>query len=151
MKNLDYHFIKKNTINNIKQGYIAPSEIDGFGLFAKVNIDCGDILCILDGQIVSWDMYHEIQKNLTLYMESPYEKYIFMEWNALDENTLLVRSLRTKYSYINHSRKPNVEILHHPLRVVAIKDINIDEELTIDYRKESLNYEYIQNHGSTYL
>ena len=31
MKNLDYHFIKKNIINNIKQWHIAPSKINGFG------------------------------------------------------------------------------------------------------------------------
>lgn len=149
--NLDYHFIKENTINNIQQGYIAPSKIDGFGLFAKVDIDKGDILCIFDGQIISWDKYHEIQKNFSSYIQAPYERYIFMEWNALDEETLLVRPFRTKYSYINHARKPNVKIAQYPLRLVAIEDIDKDVEITLDYRKEPLNYEYIKNHGSTYL
>lgn len=148
---LDYHFIIENTINNILQGYIAPSNIDGYGLFAKVNIDKGDILCIFDGQIMSWDKYHEINKNVRQYIQQPYTQYIFMEWNALDENTLLVRPFRTKYSYINHARKPNVKIEKYPLRLVAIDNINKDTELTLDYRKEPLNYEYIKNHGSTYL
>lgn len=151
MKKLDYHFIKKNTINNIRQGYIAPSEIHGFGLFSNINIDKGDILCILDGQIMSWEKYNSIQKVVSPILTSPYEQYIFMEWNALDEDTLLVRSLRTKYSYINHSQTPNTEIFYHPLRIVAIEDIDKDQEILIDYRKEPLNYEYIKNHGSTYL
>ena len=151
MENLDYHFIKKNTINNIKQGYIAPSEIHGFGLFAKVNIDKNDILCVLDGQILSWEKYHNIQNNVSHLIKSPYEQYIFMEWNALDEDTLLVRPFRTKYSYINHSRSPNIKIIHYPLRIVAISDIKLDEEIIIDYREEPLNYEYIKNHGSMYL
>jgi len=149
--NLDYHFVKENTINNILQGYIAPSKIDGFGLFAKVDIDKGDILCIFDGQIISWDKYHQIEEKLSLYIHKPYDQYIFMEWNALDEQTLLVRPFRTKYSYINHSRKPNVKIEKHPLRLIAIEDISKDIEVTLDYRKEPLNYEYIKNHGSTYL
>jgi SET domain-containing protein len=149
--NLDYHFIKENTINNIRQGYIAPSKIDGFGLFANVDIDKEDILCIFDGQIMSWAKYHEIQENLSSQIKSPYEQYIFMEWNALDEETLLVRSFRTKYSYINHARKPNVKIEQYPLRLIAIEDIGKDTEITLDYREEPLNYEYIKNHGSTYL
>ncbi len=151
MNELDYHFVKKNTINNIRQGYIAPSEIDGLGLFAKINIDCQDILCFLDGQVMTWEKYHEIEDAMKEKIVPPYAHYIFMEWNALDKDTLLVRSLRTKYSYINHSRNPNTKILYHPLRVVAIKDIPKDEEITIDYRNEPLNYEYIKNHGSTYL
>lgn len=149
--NLDYHFIKENTINNIKQGYIAPSKIDGFGLFARNNIDKGDILCIFDGQIMSWEKYYEIQENVSPYIKIPYDKYIFMEWNALDEETLLVRPFRTKYSYINHARKPNVEIEKYPLRLIAIEDIVKDTEITLDYRKEPLNDEYIKKHGFSYL
>lgn len=151
MEELDYHFIKENTINNIQQGYIAPSKIHGFGLFSKVNIDQNDILCLLDGQIISWDKYHEIYNNLIDAIKSPFEKYIFMEWNALDEKTLLVRPFRTKYSYINHSRTPNCIILKHPLRIVAYENITKDTELTIDYRKEPLNHEYMRTHGVSYL
>jgi SET domain-containing protein len=148
---LNYHFVKENTIDNIHQGYIAPSQIHGLGLFAKTDIDQGDILCVLDGQVMSWSMYHHIQKNLQREINPPYDQYIFMEWNALDEETLLVRPFRTKYSYINHSRTPNVKIKKFPLRLVAINDIKTDEEITVDYRCEPLNYEYIKNHGSTYL
>ncbi len=150
MKNLDYTFIQKNTIDNIKQGQIAPSKIHGYGLFAKVDIDAMDILCVLDGQVIGWDHYIKIKENIS-NLAGSLEEYFFMEWNALDEETLLVRPLRTKYSYINHSRTPNVTIQRHPLRIIAMKNISIGTEITIDYRNEPLNDEYINNHGSTYL
>ena len=151
MDRLDLTFINRNIIDNIKQAYISNSSIHGFGLFAKVDIDKNDILCVLDGQVISWDKYNSITNNLSMHIQEPYVQYFFMEWNALSEDTLLVRSLRTKYSYINHSRTPNTKLLYHPIRVVAIKDIPKDEEITIDYTKEPLNYEYIKNHGSSYL
>lgn len=151
MNNLDYDFVKKNTIDNIRQGIIKPSKIHGYGLFAKNDIDAGDILCFLDGQVVPWNKYVEIQDNISPAVEDPFSQYLFMEWNALDEETLLVRTLRTKYSYINHSRFPNTKIYKHPLRIIATENINTDNEILLDYRDEPLNPEYIKNHGSTYL
>jgi len=70
----------------------------------------GTILGFLDGQVMPWAQYNEIMKNTDL---GYFNSYIFMEWNALDKNTLLVRAFRTKYSYINHSRKPNVAIKYN--------------------------------------
>lgn len=151
MRNLDYKFIIDNTIDNIQQGYIDKSELHGFGLFSKIDIDENDILCVLDGQVISWDLYNKIRKNMASFITKPYEQYLFMEWNALNQENLLVRSLRTKYSYINHSRTPNTKIIYNPIQIVAIKEIAKDEEITIDYSKEPLNYEYVKNHGSSYL
>ncbi|MFW5794392.1 MAG: SET domain-containing protein [Bacillota bacterium] len=140
--------IKKNypIINNIKNTYIQKSNIDGDGLFTKKEFKKDEILGELDGQIISWDLYNSLKK---LYDEN--KDYFFGEWNALDEKTLLVRALRTKYSYINHSRKPNLKLIYNPLRIVAIEDIPENTELTLDYRKEPLRKEYIENHGKYYL
>nr|WP_297880534.1 SET domain-containing protein-lysine N-methyltransferase [uncultured Campylobacter sp.] len=102
----------------------------------------------LDGQVMPWAQYNEIMKNTDL---GYFNSYIFMEWNALDKNTLLVRAFRTKYSYINHSRKPNVAIKYNPMRVEAIKDITKNNEILIDYRKEPLNDNYIKNYGKEFL
>ncbi len=146
-----YDFIEKNIIDNIPHGYIAPSKIHGYGLFAKVDIHEGDILCTLDGQIVSWDMYQILVNNLRDKVQEPYDQYFFMEWNALDETTLLVRSLRTKYSYINHDRHPNTQLKKYPLRIVAVHDIKRDTEITLDYRCEPLHPDYIKIYGATYL
>ncbi len=151
MKNLDINFIKKNIVNNIIHGYIKKSTLDGFGLFATKDINKNEILCILDGQVILWSTYEQIKEAITKNITEPYSKYFFMEWNAIDKKTLLVRALRTKYSYINHSRDPNTKIAYNPMRIIAIKKIVKDEEITLDYRKEPLNEEYIKAHGNTYL
>ncbi len=148
---MDLDFINDIIIDNIAKGYIESSEIHGFGLFAKDYIAKGDILCILDGQIMSWSKYNEIEKKSISHIKESFAEYIFMEWNALDEETLLVRPFRTKYSYINHSRKPNIVIKKFPLRIIALENIDKDVELTLDYRREPLNSEYIKNHGYSYL
>jgi len=147
MNKLSLNFIIENTIDNITKGYISESTIDGFGLFAKNDINIGDILCILDGQVVAFDKYYKIKDNISPMIDKPYCKYIFEEWNVLDEDTLLVRSLRTKYSYINHSKFPNTKIIYHPIRVIATKYISKGEEILIDYRKEPLNKKYINSIG----
>lgn len=132
--------------DNIQHTYIQISPIHGKGLFAGTHIKKDTVLCELDGQVMPWDYYDELKKQ---YDEQ--EDYLFGEWNAIDENTLLVRALRTKYSFINHSRSPNLVVRDKPTRVVSIRDIKAHEELTLDYRKEPLRKEYISNHGKTFL
>jgi len=144
----DFNFINKNVIDNIKFTHIAESRIDGFGLFADKNLDSGTILCFLDGQVISWDHYDGMAKTINL---GKYQDYIFMEWNALDTNTLLVRAFRTKYSYINHSSVPNVEIKYNPIRIETIKQINKNDEIVIDYNKEPLKKEYLDDKEKGFL
>ena len=84
--------------------------------------------------------------------QSPFGAFspdLFMEWNALDTETLLIRPFRTKYSYINHSRSPNTMLARFPLRLTAIFDIDPGDELTIDYRREPLSDDYLRS--ATYL
>lgn len=131
--------INERTVNNIKDTYIDISPIHGFGLFAKKPIQAGAILCELDGQKMDWYHYEKLRKTINL---GEYQDYIFMEWNALDTKTLLVRAFRTKYSYINHSKTPNVEIKYGPIRIEAIREISEHDELTIDYSREPLSEEY---------
>ena len=113
--------INERIIDNIKNTYIDISSIHGFGLFAKKPIQAGAILCELDGQKMDWNHYEKLRKTINL---GEYQDYIFMEWNALDPKTLLVRA---KYS---------------PIRIEVIKDIGEHDELVIDYSKEPLNEEY---------
>ena len=131
--------INERIIDNIRNTYIDISPIHGFGLFAKKPIQAGAILCELDGQKMDWDHYEKLRRTINL---GEYQDYIFMEWNALDPKTLLVRAFRTKYSYINHSSVPNVEIKYSPIRIEVIKDIDEHDELTIDYSREPLSEEY---------
>lgn len=136
-------------IDNILWSEIAPSPIHGFGLFAEHSIPQGAILGFLDGQLMPWDDYDKLvdARNLSSVLREAF----FMEWNALSEELLLVRPFRTKYSFINHSRNPNLQIEKLPLRVTALRDIAQGEELLLDYRCEPLRKEYLEGHGSTYL
>nr|WP_315520148.1 SET domain-containing protein [uncultured Campylobacter sp.] len=144
----DIDFINETVIDNINFTYIAESKIHGFGLFANKNLDSGTILCFLDGQVMNWDHYDEIAKSINL---GKYQNYIFMEWNALSDKTLLVRAFRTKYSYINHSSEPNVEIKYNPIRIEIIKQINKNDEIVIDYNKEPLKKEYLDDKEKGFL
>ena len=136
--------INDRIIDNIRNTYIDISSIHGFGLFTKKAIPAGTVLCELDGQKMDWAHYEKLRKTINL---GEYQDYIFMEWNALDPKTLLVRAFRTKYSYINHSKTPNVEIKYDPIRIEVIKNIDEHEEIVIDYSKEPLNEEYKVNNN----
>lgn len=146
----DIEFVRKVTLDNLLFSYISESKIHGFGLFAEKDIRCGSILGVLDGQVIEWDEYDRLSSMLKDSFGA-YKNYIFMEWNAIDARTLLVRPFRTKYSYINHSYSPNVAIAYNPIRIITIKDIVKNEELVLDYTKEPLRDEYISGHGKTYL
>lgn len=149
-KTQDLAFVRAATIDTIKNTFIKESHLHGFGLFATGAINNEQILYLFDGQIVSTRDYEKIELLMGEQMGA-YKNYIFMECNYLDVNTRLVRNFRTKYSYINHSRSPNVEIKHHPMRLVSLKNIVVGEELTVDYRKENLSPEYLSKPSNQYL
>ena len=146
----DLNFVREFTIDNILFSYIDNSNIHGFGLFASEEIVPKTILGILDGQVMQWDKYDALSHYLKNKMDE-FQNYIFMEWNALDTETLLVRPFRTKYSYINHSYEPNIKIQYNPIRIEAIKKIQKDEELLLNYTNEPLRSDYMEGHGKTYL
>lgn len=127
----------EDVIDNLKYSVIQPSQIHGHGLFATDSITEGTELGSLDGQLIPESLHNK--KNLTL------------EWNAIKEDVLLVRPYRTKYSYINHSRTPNLKLVSNPLRVITKRNISRGEEFTLDYREEKLSKEYIDKKGKYYL
>lgn len=138
-----------HVIDNIPSGGIAPSMVHGSGLFALRPVSKGEILGVLDGQVMGWDAYDQLVTHLNDTGVRFSE--LFLEWNCLTPDTLLVRPFRTKYSFINHSRIPNLALAPFPLRVVALRDIEEGEEFFLDYRKEPLRSEYLEGHGKTYL
>ncbi len=142
--------LRKLTVNNLSFTYIDESSIHGFGLFAEADIPKGTLLGVLDGQVMEWDHYDEIVENFRQEIGSA-AQYLFMEWNALSETVLLVRPFRTSYSFINHSRTPNLVILRNPLRIVSLRDIQAREELLLDYRREPLRERYLEGHGKAFL
>jgi uncharacterized protein len=144
-------FVEKNVVDNIKNTSVGVSAIHGIGLFADSEILSGTSLGVLDGQKILWHQYNAL-RNLTKQDLGIYSAYFFMEWNVLDSETLLVRPFRTKYSYINHSRTPNLQLTKVlPLTIVTLRDIKYGDELTLDYRFEPLPDHYLDSHGKTYL
>jgi SET domain-containing protein len=129
-------------VDNIHNTEIKKSKIHGYGLFATTLIKSGSILCILDGQIVSWSSYDRVSSTKPF---GDYSDNLFMEWNFLEHNVIMFRPFRTKYSFINHSIDPNVILRRYPVTLISIQDIHKGEEITIDYRKEPLNYNYAKN------
>jgi hypothetical protein len=106
----------------------APSSIQGIGLFTDRARRAGELLCVLDGQRIHLDHFPEALE---------------LEWNALSERELLVRPFRTSYGYINHSAAPNSTIEADGVRLVALRDIDAGEELTLDYFADPVPREFL--------
>ena len=140
---------RHETIDNIAGTEIRESKIHGLGLFATKHIPTGVMLCKLDGQVVEYDAYQQTKIRMNLN-ESALNS-LFMEWNALSENKLLARMFRTKYSYINHSRLPNLKLIGSPPELWSVDDIQVGAELLLNYRDEQLPKNYVSGHGATYL
>lgn len=139
-------------IDNIPNTEIKKSKLHGYGLFTNTKIKEGEVLCILDGQYINYDFVKHITK--TIEDRKDIKDCIdikTLEWNQINSNLLLVRNHPTKYRFINHYRVPNLRLLQNPLRVTAIKDIEVGEELLLDYREEDLGDSYLLDHGLTYL
>ncbi|CAM4082340.1 SET domain-containing protein [Shewanella aquimarina] len=147
----DLQFVRSVVVDNIGDTQIDVSELHGFGLFCQeFGFEAGQELCVLDGQVVTIEHYEKIEALVAPNILA-YKNYIFMECNYLGADKLLVRPFRSKYSYINHSRTPNLELKRDPLRVVTLRKIVAGEELTIDYRKEPLPEAYVNNPVKDFL
>jgi len=142
--------VRELTLDNINATRIDKSTLHGFGLFATQSIKQGCILCLLDGQVIDKQIYDHICSAL-LPSINGIQSYLFMECNYLNEHEILARTFRTKYSYINHSSRPNVSIRYHPIRVVANQNITEGSELTIDYREEPLTKSYLARPEKQFL
>ncbi len=116
---------------------IGISAIHGFGVFCEENIHKKEVLFKLFGEKINIK-----DRELSSFKG---------EWNALSENLLLLREERTTYGFINHSKKPNCYINSSDLTINALRNIDIGEEILLDYREEPLPEKYKNGHGSTYL
>ena len=89
--------------------YVGSSPIHGKGLFAKINIAKGSVIGYLTGKKTRRNGSHVL-------------------W--LNDETGFKVSCNLKY--INHSDTPNA-CYYDDLSVVALRDINADEEITHNY------------------
>ncbi len=105
-----------------KSLYISQSAISGYGLYAGEKITEGEIILSFGGTLA--------------YQSERYSgKYMSSTFVGLSEDIMLCEttSAEKDYSdYINHSCNPNAGMLDC-LTVIAIKNIDINEEIFCDY------------------
>ena len=95
--------------------YKKQSEIHGEGLFSRIKINQGDYMGEYDGPTVTENGSH------VLWVEN--EEAV---WVGRDGKNLL--------RYLNHSVEPHAEFIE--FKLYALRDIDPDEEITIDYGEE---------------
>lgn len=108
---------------------IWPSRIEGIGIFAKEPISKGMLIWKFD---IGFDMLIPKEK----VAEMPDVPRHILEKHGADEGGFL-RIVLDEAKYFNHSYYPNcvhlggsVEEYH----VLALRDIEVGEEMTLDYR-----------------
>lgn len=109
--------------------YIAESNIAGKGLFTSINIFEHQKILVISGEVIDEEecLRREIEEN---------NVYIF--WN---EHSYIDTLKTNKIKYINHSCKPNCYVAsrdENSLFLVALTNIQPNEELTIDYGYEEI-------------
>ncbi|MGD8307190.1 MAG: SET domain-containing protein [Ignavibacteria bacterium] len=113
-----------------KNVYVGESIIHGKGIFTSARIPAGYKIMDIMGDVI--DGYECERRE-----EEENNVYIF--WNGDD---CYIDTARTKkIKYINHDCKYNCEVEENEkngLMLVAARDIEKDEELTIDYGYEDI-------------
>ena len=107
---------------------VKSSNIHGKGLFTNKFIPKGQAIMIISGEV--------IDEQECIRREEENNVYIF--WNG---DSYIDTSKTEKIKYINHNCDFNCEVLDRDeisLLLVAYKDINNGEELTIDYGYEEI-------------
>ncbi len=102
----------------MKNIYIKESGIDGKGVFAQNSIKKGETIFILKGKKMKWKITDEAS--------SQYGP----NWVGIGKNIWL--DVVSPGVFTNHSCNPNSGI-KGKVTIVALKNINKDEEITIDY------------------
>ena len=118
------------------KSYLSPktkvkkSSIGGRGLFAIKSIKKNELICLKSGHIINWATYWK------------YQNVIGDSYFQIDDNFMVApltkSELKKSMMYLNHSCEANVGVCGE-IRFVALKNIQIGEELTIDYAMAEAN------------
>lgn len=129
-----------NGINTIheKNTYVAPSTIEGYGLFAAENLCKDDFIIEYVGEVITND---EAERR-GLFYEKRKLSYLFDLSNLSDctNETIDATKIANKARFINHSK--NANLIAQTMQVdgrkrigfYARRNIEKDEELFFDYR-----------------
>lgn len=117
-----------------------PSAIEGRGLFAKESISEGEILVVKGGYVLTRDERDAVEERLgPAEIQITEELYIGPTTKEEREGGMM---------HLNHSCEPNLG-LQGQIVFVALRDIDVDEELTFDYAMtDDEPYEMSCNCGS---
>ena len=116
--------------NNV---FVKESEIHGNGLFTSTDISKNEIIMVIKGEVISADECVRRENE---------EDNVYIFW--VDDNCYIDTAMTDKIKYINHNCDFNCDIIDRDeksLYLVAYRDINKGEELTIDYGYDEI-YEY---------
>lgn len=111
---------------------VAYSSIHGFGLFAAEEINSGETIMLIDGEVISEEECIRREND---------DNNVYIFWNG-DNYIDTIKSEKIKF--INHDCEPNCEVWDNDeksLLLIASRDISVGEELTIDYGYDEI-YEY---------
>lgn len=107
--------------------YLAPSKIDGIGVFAIRDIKEGEKLYLGATPHPFTVSYKKLQNNLPAYIHDT----IVQRWPLVKKGSSFPYPDAVYVAYMNHSDKPNYDAVND----VALKDIAKGEEITEDYKK----------------
>lgn len=107
--------------------YIAPSPIQGIGVFAKGTISKGSVVWRLDerfDRLIPVELYESQTGPVKSYLD----RYAYPRRSDLNYIVFEADDAR----YMNHSDDPNCDFSHGDV-AHALRDIAMGEELTCDY------------------
>ena len=106
------------------------SRINGIGLFANDDIKRGEIIWSLDDTVIQFTL--DDIKNIPEKLQEFILRYVgsYGEILTLDTDQSI---------FLNHSCTPNVGLAKDGITEIAIKDIKMGDELTINYLDFSIN------------
>lgn len=116
--------------NNV---FVKQSEVHGKGLFTSVSIKKDQRILLIEGE--------QINAEECIRRENE-ENNVYIFWK--DDNTYIDSSSTEKIKYINHSCSCNCYIDEDEagnLILIASRDIDAGEELTIDYGYDEIYVE----------
>lgn len=111
---------------------IRKSTTEGQGLFAKVSIQKGEIVSVRGGHIITRQREAEMKKPVGYWGYPIADEFVLAPFTLEEVESVMM--------FLNHSCEPNIGILGQII-FVAMRDINVNEELTIDYAMFGANEE----------
>jgi SET domain-containing protein len=118
-------------LNAYVKTYLAPSEIEGVGVFALRDLDKGEKL---HADMVP-KLYNLSYANVRSKLFPEVKELLLKQWPLIVKGSHFAYPTTRIVAYMNHSDKPNYNAQNDTL----IKDVKKGEEITEDYRKIDVN------------